>query len=183
MHARHSRFAARPRRFALIVVAALAGVATAALVSVAVARTLTLQVAKGASVSDIMNPNVMSKTETIVVNSRGHSVYMLSGDSKTDQKCKKAKCWSFWPPVTVAAGKKPTKSPGIRGRLRVWHHSGINQVTLNGHPLYTFSLDKAKRKAMGEGIQSFHGTWHVIKPSGGSTTQTPSTGTTSYPYG
>jgi predicted lipoprotein with Yx(FWY)xxD motif len=153
---------ARPRRVALILVTALAGVATAALVSIAVAKTFTLEIAKNAKVSDM---GAMSQTATIVVTSSGRAVYTLSGDSKTHQKCTKAQCWGFWPPVTVAAGKKATVQKGIKGKVGVWHHSGINQVTLGGHPLYRFYLDKSKDNAHGDGIVAFGGTWHIVKAS------------------
>lgn len=181
------RVGARPRRFALIIVTALVGVATAALVSVAVAKTFTLEIAKGVKVSNITNPSAMTKVENVAANSHGRAVYTLSGDGKRHPKCTKSNgCFGFWPPVTVASGKKPSKAPAIKGRLGVWHRGRINQVTLNGHPLYTFSVDKAKGSAHGDGIATFGGVWHVIKTSRGvSSSGTSSTGTTptTNPYG
>ncbi len=178
MPAKSSRDAARPRRYGLLLVAALAGLATAALVSVAVAKTFTLEIAKGA---EVVHSGAMS-SENIVVSSRGHAAYTLSGDTKSHPKCTKANgCFAFWKPVTVAAGRKPTKAPGIRGKLATWHRSGVHQVTLNRHPLYTFVEDKAKDVANGDGIPSFNGTWHVIKTSKGSSSGTTSTGTNPYP--
>ncbi len=178
MHARPPRVAARPRRFALIVVTALAGVATAALVSVAVAKTFTLEIAKHAKVSNL---GAMTATANIAVNSRGRAVYTLSGDSKTHKECTKTDgCWAVWPPVTVPSGKKPTVMKGIKGKVGVWRHGGINQVTLKGHPLYTFSVDTTKDNAHGDGVVHFGGTWHVVKTS---TTKhaTTNTGTSPMP--
>lgn len=173
---------ARPRRLALIIVTALVGVMAAALVSVAVAKTFTLEIVKGVKVSDILSPMAMTKVENVATNSRGRAVYTLSGDSKSHPKCTKAnRCFGFWPPVTVGAGKKPTKVPGVHGTLGVWHRNGFSQVTLSGHPLYTFSSDKGKGSAHGDGIQTFGGVWHVIKTAGGSTTSGTSTGTASTP--
>jgi predicted lipoprotein with Yx(FWY)xxD motif len=188
MSVRPPRAAARPRRFALILVTALAGIATAALVSVAVAKTFTLEIAKNATVSNITAPSAMSKTENIAVNSKGHAVYTLSGESTSHAKCTSTTCLTAWPPLTVASGKKPTAQPGVKGKLGVWHRKGFNQVTLNGHPLYTFSVDKKKDAATGDGIVNFGGTWHVVKASASKKASTntgtaPAPAPPSSPYG
>lgn len=171
-----------------VVVAALAGFASAALVGLAVAKTLTLQVAKGASVT---NQSGSTTTENIVINGKGRAVYTLSGDTTKHQKCTKANgCFSFWPPVTVSSAKGLSKAAGIKGKLGTFKRSGITQVTLGGHPLYTFSLDHKKKNATGEGVNGFGGIWHVVKAAGASTgsssssTPTSSTSTTTTsPYG
>ena len=179
------RVAARSRRIALVIVTALVGVGTAAVVSVAVAKTFTLEIAKNAKVEPM---GAMAQVESIVVTSRGRAVYTLSGDSKSHPKCTKANmCFNFWPPVTVQSGKKPTKIAGISGRLGVWKRNGFSQVTLNGHPLYMFYLDKTKNTAHGEGVVAFGGTWHVMKAgkqsssSGGGTSSTSTSTTPTYP--
>jgi hypothetical protein len=50
------------------------------------------------------------------------------------------------------------------------------QVTFNGMPLYTFTLDKAPGDANGNGVNQYGGVWHVVSlestpmhhpPSGG----------------
>jgi predicted lipoprotein with Yx(FWY)xxD motif len=163
----------RLRRFHVaIVVAALAGIASAAMVGLAVAKTLTLQVAKSASVS---NQTGTTKTEAVVVNTKGHVVYMLSGDTTKKPKCTKANsCFEFWPPVKVSSAKDLSKAAGVQGKLGVFKRNGFMQVTLGGHPLYTFVNDPKKANATGEGLKSFGGTWHVVKdPSGGSSTPPP----------
>jgi hypothetical protein len=76
--------------------------------------------------------------------------------------------FSIWPPVKVSSPEKLTKAAGIKGKLGTWHRNGFFQVTLNGHPLYTFSIDRHPRAAMGEGIHGFGGTWHVLRPAGSS---------------
>jgi len=183
----------RLRRFHVaIVVAALAGLASAAMVGLAVAKTLTLQVAKGASVTNF-NTHATTK-EAVVTNSKGRVVYTLSGDTTAHPKCTKANgCFGFWPPVTVSSSKGLTKAAGVKGKLGVFKRNGIMQVTLGGHPLYTFSQDHQKNNATGEAINGFHGIWHVVKdPSAGSSTgntgntsststSTSTTPTTPYP--
>lgn len=162
-----------------IVVAALAGLASAAMVGLAVAKTLTLQVAKGASVTN--SQTMATTTEAIVINTKGRAVYTLSGDTTKHPKCTKANtCFQFWPPVTVSSAKGLTKAAGVKGKLGVFKRNGIMQVTLGGHPLYTFANDHKKNNATGESISGFGGTWHVVKdPSAGSSTgNTSSTSST-----
>ncbi len=160
-----------------VVVAAVAGFAGAALVGLAVAKTVTLQVAKGASVT---NQSGSTKTEGIVINSKGRAVYTLSGDTTTHQKCTKANgCFSFWPPVTVSSAKGLSKAAGVKGKLGTFKRSGIIQVTLGGHPLYTFANDHKKQNATGEGVNGFGGIWHVVKDAAGGTGSSPSSTQTS----
>jgi predicted lipoprotein with Yx(FWY)xxD motif len=157
---------------------AVAGLALGAFAGVALARTFTLKVAKNEKVSNITKPSTPTKTESILVNSRGAAVYTLSGDTKRHQKCTDTMCRKFWPPVTVASAKsKLSAAPGVKGKLGTAHRGKIFQVTLNGHPLYTFSQDKKKGSAVGDGVVAFKGTWHVwaVKSSKG-TTSPPTTG-------
>ncbi len=169
----------------LIVV--IAGFGSAALVGIAVAKTFALNIATSAQVT---NTKGISTRENVVVDSRGFVVYTLSGDSANHPKCTKGNgCFAFWPPVKVASAKALSKASGISGKLAVWHRNSFFQVTLAGHPLYTFAGDKHKHAATGEGLHTFGGTWHVIKTNatstttatGSTTTMTPTT-TTSTPY-
>jgi predicted lipoprotein with Yx(FWY)xxD motif len=162
-----------------IVVAALAGIASAALVGMAVAKTLTLQVANGASVT---NQSGSTKTESIVINTKGRAVYTLSGDTTKHQKCTKANgCFAFWPPVTVSSAKNLSKAAGVKGKLGTFKRSGLIQVTLGGHPLYMFANDHKKNNATGEGINGFNGIWHVVKGPSSSSSSSSSTPTMSAP--
>jgi predicted lipoprotein with Yx(FWY)xxD motif len=158
-----SRAVRRPRTAAMLL-AALSGLALAALTGIAIAKSFTVKTAKGVKVTNLMTH--VTKTETIVVNSRGLSVYTLSGETTHHFKCKTATCVGFWPPVKVARNAKLTKGPGVNGKLGKVHRNGFFQVTINGHPIYTFSTDAGRRGvAMGEGVMSFGGTWHVVKGS------------------
>ena len=182
MHRPIRVFSAHGRRSALLLMAAVAGFGAAALVGVAVAKTFTLQIANNAKVGRASHGN-------IVVNSHGQAVYWLTGDTKRHPECtKKNGCFKFWPPVKVSSAKKLSKARGIKGKLGVWHRNGFFQVTVDGHPLYTFAFDHQKRVAGGEGLQTFGGTWHVrtasgaIVPSGSTgSTGNPPTGTTTMP--
>jgi predicted lipoprotein with Yx(FWY)xxD motif len=119
---------------------------------------------------------VGSKSEPIAVNSKGAAVYILTGDSAKHMECTKANtCFKFWPPVTAKG--KPTIS-GVKGKLGTFKNSGVTQVTLNGHPLYTFSEDQRVGVANGNGLKSFGGTWLVVAAGKATAATAPSSSST-----
>jgi predicted lipoprotein with Yx(FWY)xxD motif len=164
-----------------ILLAALVGVL--ALAGSASSKAPTLGVGKSVEVG--------SKTESIAVTSRGVAVYQLSPETAKHLLCTSSTCLNFWPPVKVAKGAKLTKGAGLKGRLGTLTRKGFTQLTLNSHPLYTFSEDKGKKgEAHGEGIKAFGGTWHVFKqataspaPTNGPSMTSTTIGTTTSPPG
>jgi len=152
---------------AALVAAIVAGAAIFAVTGVALANSFTLGAAKNVKVTNATNPKQAAKTEGITVNSRGVAVYELLPETIQHPLCTSSQCLQFWPPVTVASAKaKLTAAPGVKGKLGIWHRHGFFQVTLGGHPLYTFSLDKNKKGiAMGDLVKGFGGIWHVL-PAG-----------------
>jgi predicted lipoprotein with Yx(FWY)xxD motif len=175
-----SRPVHRRRRASAFVIVATA-LAAAAFVSAAIAASFTLKVTKHAAVT---NFNTHKTTHaTVDVNAKGMVLYTLSGDSRKHPECVKSNgCLAIWPPVTVSSLKRLSKAPGVKGKLATWKRNGFIQVTLDGHPLYTFINDKRPDAATGEGIVHFGGTWHVRKaaPAGGGSTPTPVTGPGGY---
>lgn len=161
----------RHRRIATVLVAATAVIAVAGM---ALARSApTLSIAK--------NVTVAGAAENVAATSRGLTVYVLSGESAHRLKCTKVNgCFAAWIPVTTA---KATSSlhiaSGIHGTLGELRRNGVRQLTLGGHPLYTFVGDGGKpRRSTGEGIASFHGVWHVVATSRPRTTAPRQTTTT-----
>jgi predicted lipoprotein with Yx(FWY)xxD motif len=176
-----------PRRGLLAGVSALVAVAAAAALAVtAFASTASPTSTRTGTINVARSVEVGSKHEPIAVNAHGAAVYELLPDTTKHLLCTKASgCLKFWPPVTVAKGAKPTKGAGLKGKLGTFTHSGITQLTLNGHPLYTFLGDKTKGEAHGDGLMTFGGTWHVFA-QGAATAPAPvqsSTTTTPYPPG
>jgi predicted lipoprotein with Yx(FWY)xxD motif len=165
------------RRFragAVFAVAAVAGAAVAAVSGVASAKgPTTLQVAHHVSVA--------GKTENIVVDAKGVTLYMLSGNTaRHPGSCTRANgCFDVWPPATVhSSHSKVTAASGIHGKLSIIHRDGVFQLVLGTHPLYRYFFDhKVKGKTTGEGFRSFGGTWHVIAVKS-SSSHTPTTTTT-----
>jgi predicted lipoprotein with Yx(FWY)xxD motif len=174
--------AARRARYAVVsLLAASAGIAAAALTGLASAKSPTaIDIAK--------NVPVKSHRQSVAVDAQGITVYTLSGESVRHLKCTKANtCFKFWFPLkTASARTKLRAATGIKGKLGTLHRNGFYQVTLAGHPLYTFIGDaNKKRSATGEGIVSFGGTWHVIavkSASGTGTNPSTTTTTSTVPY-
>lgn len=141
------------------------------------------------TVTNFFSPNTHTTfSSKIVGGGGGFALYTLTGDSKAHPKCLSSMCRSIWPWETVKNGTMPTKNPLIKAKLGVWKHNGVSQVTLGGHPLYFFhglppaiTGDKTKKRAHGEGIVSFGGTWHVWKTGNTSSSSASSTMTSTMP--
>jgi predicted lipoprotein with Yx(FWY)xxD motif len=145
---------------------AVAGVAAAvgALAGGAGAKsTATAPVLKLESVS--VTANGKTSRHSVLVNGAGHAVYLLTGDSAKHPECESSSCLGYWPAVTSSA-KRPLVGKGVTGKVAIWRHGGISQVTINGHPLYTYLADSSAGEATGEGLASFGGTWEVLSASG-----------------
>jgi predicted lipoprotein with Yx(FWY)xxD motif len=95
--------------------------------------------------------------KTVLVNRAGHTLYSLSAETHGRFICTGA-CLSLWHPLTVHAGQKPTGAKSL-GTIRR-PNGGPTQVTYKGKPLYTFSGDKKRGDAKGEGLKDV-GTWHA----------------------
>ncbi|HEY2593776.1 MAG TPA: hypothetical protein VGK33_07730, partial [Chloroflexota bacterium] len=131
-----------------------ASAATAHPASAAAVKVASVKVQSGTS----------NASHKVLVNSAGMPVYLLTGDSKSHPKCTASQCLGAWPAVT-SKSMKPALGKGVKGKVAIWHHNGINQVTLNGHPLYTYAADSAG-SASGQGLKSFGGTWWLLTASG-----------------
>jgi predicted lipoprotein with Yx(FWY)xxD motif len=146
----------RPARIVTIGFAALA---TLALAGLAFAGTVkSLAVAKR---------TVSGKPATIVVDNRGVTVYELGGESLAKLECKTRACFNIWQPLKVpSASTKVTAANGVPGKVGIFHRvkGGFYQVMLDRHPLYYYSGDQGRSgKVLGQGINSFGGSWHVVK--------------------
>jgi predicted lipoprotein with Yx(FWY)xxD motif len=140
-----------PGRGALVSVMALVGVL--AITAFAIAKSATVGVGTA---------KVKGHKQSVATNAKGLTVYELTPETTKHLLCTPAQCFAFWPPVK--AGAKVTKAPGLKGKLGTFKRKGFSQVTLNGHPIYTFAEDGGKKgSAVGEGVHGFGGIWHVFK--------------------
>jgi predicted lipoprotein with Yx(FWY)xxD motif len=123
----------------------------------------------------------------LVDTQQGLTLYTLTSAGKP-VPCT-GQCATFWPPLMLPAGTtSAVGAAGVSG-LGTVSASGGMQVTANGDPLYHFSKDTGPGVAMGDGISSFGGTWHVVSaPAAGTSATTvapapvttPPTTTSSY---
>ncbi len=103
--------------------------------------------------------NAPSLHKTVLTNTKGLTLYTLSGEKNGRFICTGA-CTRTWPPLLVAAGTTP-KGPVALGTIK--RSEGKTQVTFKGAPVYTFSGDSKKGEANGEGIKDV-GVWHAVTP-------------------
>jgi predicted lipoprotein with Yx(FWY)xxD motif len=111
-----------------------------------------------------VNPHSTS-LGTILVDGRGRTVYVFANDKSDVSTCNGA-CAADWPPLP-APSPLPTSLPGISGRLGTTTRSdGSHQLTVAGHPVYTFAGDTSPGQTKGQGITLNGGLWTVVSPSG-----------------
>lgn len=102
---------------------------------------------------------------TILVDGTGRTVYVFAND-RTDASTCTGTCAAVWPAVPAPA-TLPTSLPGVTGALGVTTRSdGGHQLTVAGHPVYTFSGDSAPGQTNGQGVNLNGGLWTVVSPSG-----------------
>ena len=111
---------------------------------------------------------------SVLVDSQGRTVYMLTADSANHSTCS-ASCLAYWPSVAVP-GRLPQHVPGVTATVgSTALPSGGRTLTAGGWPLYTFVKDTKPGDVSGEGVVSFGGTWYAVSPSG-QPVKTPSGG-------
>jgi len=133
--------------------AATLGVAVLALTAVAAAGARTARV-----VSTTHNAKL---GKTILVTTRGLTLYSLSVERHGRFICKTGACLAFWTPLRVHKGTKPAGAPGL-GTVRRPDHT--TQVTYHGAPLYTFYLDRKRGDIGGNGFRDV-GVWRPVAVS------------------
>jgi predicted lipoprotein with Yx(FWY)xxD motif len=98
---------------------------------------------------------------SVLTNAHGYTLYWFAPDSATASHCY-ATCAAYWPPVLGTA----SPSAGVAGSFATLKRSnGSNQVTYNGHPLYTYVGDSAPGQASGNRIRLNGGWWYEMKVS------------------
>jgi predicted lipoprotein with Yx(FWY)xxD motif len=100
------------------------------------------------------------KTETVLKNTKGLTLYYFTADTATTVACTGG-CASNWPPLLSTSGT-PSSNPALPGRLTVLNGANGDQVLYNGHPLYTYVNDADAGDAYGQGIS---GKWFVATPA------------------
>jgi predicted lipoprotein with Yx(FWY)xxD motif len=98
---------------------------------------------------------------TVLTNARGFTLYSYAPDTPDSSKCY-GSCAAYWPPVTGTAAA----SSGLPGRVgTIKRTDGSEQLTYNGHPLYTYIADTAPGQARGNNVNLNGGLWHEVRVS------------------
>jgi predicted lipoprotein with Yx(FWY)xxD motif len=95
---------------------------------------------------------VGGKTETILVNTQGLPLYIYRPDTAS-MSFVSGGLARLWPPL-ISATAPVVAGPGVAGKVGALRDVNGQQVTYNGHPLYTFIDDHAGH-VTGQGVQNF----------------------------
>ena len=161
------RAAAAPARFPAQIPPAAARAARLAAAGLAVAALVLFGlVVGGASSPPPAATGTALKTTTVdgttvLTNAKGFTLYSFAPDTPATSKCYGG-CAAYWPPDTGAAAA----SPGLPGRVGMIRRTdGTEQLTYNGHPLYTYIGDTAPGQARGNNLNLNGGLWHEVSVS------------------
>jgi predicted lipoprotein with Yx(FWY)xxD motif len=168
------------RRITVILVAAAAIAIAAAAIAIASSSS-----SSSSSATIKLRSTSLGK---IVVDAKGHTLYLFEKDHHGKSACAGA-CAKNWPPLTVKG--TPKAGQGLKssklGTTR--RANGKRQVTYGGHPLYTFVVDAGKPGSVkGEGVDAFGAEWYVVGANGrkvekASSSSTATTKKAPAPYG
>jgi predicted lipoprotein with Yx(FWY)xxD motif len=103
---------------------------------------------------------IQGKSETILTNANGKTLYYFTPDTATTAACTSA-CADNWPPLLATGAGAPTSATSLSGKLTTQTTANGNQVEYNGHLLYTFASDTAPGQTNGQGL---FGKWFVATP-------------------
>jgi predicted lipoprotein with Yx(FWY)xxD motif len=104
---------------------------------------------------------VKGKSETILTNAEGKTLYFFTPDSSSKIACTGG-CAQAWPPLAFSGSGTPLGDAPLSGKLTVFNGANGAQVEYNGHPLYSYSGDTAAGQTTGEGL---FGKWFVCTPN------------------
>lgn len=115
-----------------------------------------------AAVVKTATKKVADKSQSILVDSKGLTLYYFTTDKAGTVTCTGA-CLQNWPPLQLPAGvTKPTGDKSVNGRLdTVANPERGTQVSYNGWPLYYYVKDKDPEDVYGQGVG---GKWFVATP-------------------
>jgi len=149
-----------------IVALGLAGAAVAALAATAVSPARGSGSATAAK-RVVVATRKIPKLGTVLVNSKGMTLYMFVPDKQKRVTCK-ASCAAVWPPLKLAKGAKPTAKGAAKASLLGSDRdpAGGRVVTYAKWPLYTYVADSRPGQASGQALKLNGGLWYVLSPSG-----------------
>ncbi len=116
---------------------------------------------------------------TILVDGKGMTLYDFANDKNGQSACTDSACVAAWPPV-MAPGTLPASLSGVDAKLGMTARpDGTEQLTVGGHPVYTFAGDSKPGQTNGEGKELNGGLWFALSPAGDSVTNSSSNSSSS----
>ena len=124
-------------------------------------------VTSGRQAAVVISTRKVRKLGTVLVNSKGLTLYMFVPDKRAKVTCK-GTCATVWPPVMLPSGAKPHATGAVDARLlgSDVNPAGGRVVTYDGWPLYTYVGDGSPGKATGQALNLNGGLWYALAPSG-----------------
>jgi predicted lipoprotein with Yx(FWY)xxD motif len=116
---------------------------------------------------------------TVLVGRTGLTLYDFANDTGGRSTCNGA-CADTWRPV-AAPDPLPASLPGVPAALgSTMRNDGSTQLTISGHPVYTFQGDSGPGQTNGNGLTLNGGLWTAISRDGTSVAAGSSSTTTGY---
>ena len=124
----------------------------------------------GAASGSLLSTGQVSGAGTVLTDQSGMTVYEAQQEASGKIMCTGG-CLSFWMPVTVGQGVTPHAASTVTGKLgTIKRPDGGVQLTVNGHPLYTFKQDTSPGSDTGNNFSDNFGgtafTWHALTAAG-----------------
>jgi predicted lipoprotein with Yx(FWY)xxD motif len=111
---------------------------------------------------------------TVLVDGEGRTLYEFAGDSPNKSACTGA-CAQNWRFV-AAPSPVPAYMPGVMGALgSTARPEGGQQLTIAGHPVYTFAGDVAPGQTNGQGKVVDGRVWSAVSATGTPVQSSPAT--------
>ncbi len=119
--------------------------------------------AAGATAIRAGSVTVDGRPETVLVDSRGLTLYYFTPDKGGKVTCTGG-CAQAWPPLKLTAGATPPQTPGgLTGSIAtVTSPDGGQQITFNGFPVYAYAGDSAPGQVNGHAL---NGKWFEVTSS------------------
>ena len=150
------------RRWALVVVIALAVSGSAVVPSAFAAHRSVDRPARGRPVLSIGSTLVGS----LLVNGRGDTVFMFTKDKHNRDVCRTIKgCETDWPAVTTKG--RLVLGRGINRKLvgTIPYKGKVRELTYDGRPLHTYKFDYSPESILNIGNSQFGGDWWALSPT------------------
>ena len=96
----------------------------------------------------------------ILVGPEGNSLYVFTEDAEGVSACTGA-CLESWPALAADAGLSSEMDQTMFGSIT--RDDGLEQMTVNGMPLYYYAADSGPGDTAGHGLND---SWFVVDPSG-----------------